>query len=78
MKRPKLEILSKSEIIDIDAASKRVLEEVGLMVNHDKARQMFKEAGCEVDEKTKVVKIPESLVVEAMSSTPDQLQILQP
>lgn len=70
MKRPKLEILSKSEIIDIDAASRRVLEEVGLMVNHDKAREMFKKAGCEVDEKTKVVKIPSSLVTEAMSSTP--------
>ncbi len=70
MKRPKLEILSHAEIIDIDAASRRVLEEVGLMVNHEKAREMFKKAGCEVDERTKVVKIPSSLVTEAMSSTP--------
>ena len=70
MKRPKLEILSKSEILDIDAGSRRVLEEAGLMVNHEVARDMFRKAGCEVDDRTKIVKIPSGLVDEAISSTP--------
>ena len=70
MRRPRLEFLSKSEILDIDEASKTVLEKAGLMVDHPIARKMFKKAGCEVDEKTKIVKIPRSLVMWALSSTP--------
>ena len=70
MKAPTMEFLSKADVVDIDESTKAVLENVGLLVNHAEARELFKKAGCEVDEKTKVVKIPESLVVEAMSSTP--------
>lgn len=75
MKKPTLEFLSQADIIAIDEGSKTVLEKVGLLVNHAKAREMFKEAGCEVDEKTKVVKIPRSLVDWAVSVAPTHINL---
>ena len=75
MKAPTMEFLSKADVVDIDESTKAVLENVGLLVNHAEARELFKKAGCEVDEKTKVVKIPRSLVDWAVSVAPTHINL---
>lgn len=62
--------LSKSDLDMIHAATMRVLMDPGILVNHDGARKVFKDAGCEVDDDTKVVKIPEHLVKKALETAP--------
>ena len=45
----------------------------GVQVSDPEARQIFKENGCEVDEETKVVKIPEYIVRKALQLAPSDL-----
>lgn len=70
MKLPTYQVLSKSELYDIDAATKRVLENTGVLVETQEARDIFRKAGCTVDEKTMNVKIPEELVDWSVSVCP--------
>jgi len=64
----KLEVLSQQDIERIDAASMRILSETGVEIGHDEMRKMFRERGAEVDDDTKRVRIPESLVRECVAS----------
>lgn len=62
--------LSEEDIRKIHETTLKVLMDPGILVNHDGARKVFKDAGCEVDEKTKVVKIPEHVLKKALSTAP--------
>ena len=53
-----LGLFSKEDLRAIDYATMEVLQNPGIQVSDAEARQIFKEAGCLVDEKTKVVKDP--------------------
>jgi len=68
----RLEIFTMDEIREIDYATMDVLSTVGVYVSDPKAREVFKKAGCLVDEKTKVVRIPEYLVRECINKCPSQ------
>lgn len=68
-----LQLLSRDEIQAIHAAATEVLERVGILIQHDKALQILKDAGAAVDEKKKVVKFPEDLVREALRKTPSSV-----
>lgn len=50
----------------IHQSSLNILNEVGVKVPHDKVLDMFKAAGAEVDDSTKMVKIPENLIMESL------------
>lgn len=52
-----------------------ILAEVGIKVNYKKARELFREAGVEVDEATFAVKIPERLIRWAVDQVPKQFSL---
>lgn len=72
LKGMRLEIFTKDELQEIDYATMTVLETVGVYVSDARARNVFKNAGCIVDEKTKVVKIPEYIVRECIRKCPSR------
>jgi len=69
VKRP-LEILTKNDIEKIHQTSIRILEEIGVKMDDSRVLKLFKEHGCEVDEKKHVVKIKEELIKERLKKVP--------
>jgi trimethylamine--corrinoid protein Co-methyltransferase len=75
MKTARFEVLSSEEVERIHAASMEILAEVGIKVNYGKAREIFREAGAEVDEETQAVKLPESLVYKSLEQAPESFSL---
>ncbi len=73
--RSRFEVLSSSELDQIHAGSMEVLSEVGVKVEYGKARKIFLEAGCQVDDIEKSVKIPENIVLWALEHAPDLINL---
>jgi trimethylamine--corrinoid protein Co-methyltransferase len=73
--KTRFEVLSREEIEQIHAASLAVLAEVGIKVDYRKAQELFREAGCTVDEETQSVKIPEKVLMEAIGRAPRQFTL---
>jgi trimethylamine--corrinoid protein Co-methyltransferase len=69
------EVLSKQEVERIHAASMEVLATVGIKVDYPYARDLFRQAGAQVDDEKQAVRIPESLVRQALSSAPKQFKL---
>lgn len=67
--------LRKEDIQHIHDTSMRVLEEVGFEVLEEEAFSLFKKAGAQVDEETRIVKIKEELVNKIISSVPKQITL---
>jgi len=64
------QILSEDERQIIHQQSIRILNEVGAQFHSQKARQILKGHGAKVDEDSKIVKIPEELVKQALATAP--------
>jgi trimethylamine--corrinoid protein Co-methyltransferase len=62
--------LSDGDLHDIHIATLEVLERTGVMVEAQDARDIFRDGGCVVDEETHLVRIPPSVVEDAIRSTP--------
>ncbi|MEM0342660.1 MAG: trimethylamine methyltransferase family protein [Thermoplasmata archaeon] len=62
--RRKREILSRDDVERIHLAALDILDGTGIAVHSRKARKLLREAGCEVNEKSALVRIPQNLVVE--------------
>lgn len=75
MKTARFEVLSQTEIERIHSASMEILADVGIKVNFKKARDIFREAGADVDEQSLAVKIPEKLVRWAVDQVPKQFSL---
>ena len=71
----KLNILSQDEIKAVHLTILQVLEKTGVKVHSDVALKMLKDAGAEVDEKTRHVKIPSYLVEESIRNTPKYVHL---
>jgi trimethylamine--corrinoid protein Co-methyltransferase len=69
------EILSLSEIERIHIGSLEILEETGMKVHHQRARQILQEAGCEVNEDDERVKFPPELVQWAIDQCPSSFEL---
>ena len=69
----RFELLTKDEIVEIHRATLEVLNDAGVLVLDDEAQEIFYSHGCEVDTKTKIVKIPPYLVEEAINSAPSKV-----
>ena len=75
MKPRHLEVLSPAEVRQIDAASMNILESVGVRVDLKRARDLFREAGAQVDEGSRSVRIPERLVRWAIEQAPGRFTL---
>lgn len=62
----RFEILSKTDLERIHAASLHVLEKVGIQIGSAATRKVLRDHGCVVDEASTLVKIPPALVKEAL------------
>ena len=75
MKTHRFEVLSQDEVERIHGASMEILEEVGIQVNYKAAREVYGDAGAEIDEQTNAVKIPEKLVRWAVDQAPGEFSL---
>jgi len=73
--RAKFEILSTDEVTRIHDASLEVLANAGVQVDDLETRKMLKEAGAQVEKSNRVIKIPESLVHEALKKAPKEFAL---
>ncbi len=60
----KAELLSSEEVIQVHEASLEILENVGMLVRNEKAREIFAAHGCMVDTESFITRIPRSIVEE--------------
>ncbi len=63
---------SQDRLEAIHATALRVIEELGIRVLNENARERFKQAGASVDDETWMVKIDPSLVAQALESAPSE------
>jgi trimethylamine--corrinoid protein Co-methyltransferase len=78
MKLNQIEVLTKDEIEFIHASTLDLLEKVGIKIDDENARGIFKDHGAEIDNYDNFVKIPESLVNEKLKQVPDSFKLFGP
>jgi len=64
------ELLTPEQVQRIHDASLEILEEVGLKVRYEPARQLFARHGCTVDSEKTIVKLPRAVVENYRKMTP--------
>ncbi len=62
----RFQVLSESDLQKIHAGTLHILERVGIQVDSVACRKLLREHGCDVDERTRIVKFPPELVEEAL------------
>lgn len=67
--------LSEDDVIQIEAAAFEVLAESGVAVHSDTALEAFRTAGADVDSETRIVRLPRSLVEDAIDSNPSSVTL---
>lgn len=70
-----LNLFTTEELKAIHYATMEVMQTPGIQVSDAEARQIFKENGCEVNEETQVVKIPEFLIRKALQLAPSRFTL---
>ena len=70
-----LEILSRDDLNKIHGATVEVLQRLGVKIWESTALKLFKDAGAEVDKKTMMVRIPESLLKETVRKAPREFKL---
>jgi trimethylamine--corrinoid protein Co-methyltransferase len=55
-------LLSQDQVEQVHVASLKILEETGMLVRNQRARQIFSEHGAQVDEASEIVRIPAEVV----------------
>jgi trimethylamine--corrinoid protein Co-methyltransferase len=68
----RFEVMEQKSAQAIHVNSLALLEKMGIKVISDEGRKLLKDAGAEVDEKTKVAKIPGHLVEECLRKCPHE------
>jgi len=74
-KKQLLQLLSKDDIERIHVASMEILEEKGVMIKNDRALNLLKESGCEVNVEKKLAHIPQHLVEECLGKAPSIVRL---
>ncbi len=70
-----LKMLSIKDYRDIHLATLQVLEKTGIFVEDQQALEIFGSYGASVDKKNRIVKLPASIVENAISSAPGQVML---
>lgn len=71
----KLKFLDKSEEEIIHEQSIECLENIGVKIKSERVLKMLGDAGANIDTKSMVAKIPESMVNEALKTTPKEITL---
>ncbi len=66
-------ILKESDLDQVHEATLEILDKTGIKVLSKRARDIYAEAGCTVDELSKTVKIPPCIVGDAVDSAPERV-----
>lgn len=66
-------VLDAKQLDEIHLATLNVLERAGVIVYDDDVLQLLKSAGCEVNQKSKVAKLPRKVVDDTIKKTPHTL-----
>ena len=69
----RLTLLSDDEITSIHEASLKILREIGIKVLSKKVQSLLAENGAKIDAGSSIVKIPDSLVEEAIEKAPKEV-----
>ena len=72
---PPVEILDLQQLEDIHDASMRILEEIGLLIENDRAKALMLEHGALLDTKTGYVLMDRGLVLELISTVPGKFKL---
>ncbi len=72
---PPIEVLSADELESIHLASLRVLEEIGIRVQNQRALDLYRAAGATVDMATQHVRLDRGIVAAAMATAPSQFTL---
>jgi trimethylamine--corrinoid protein Co-methyltransferase len=75
MKTTRFEVLSRQEVERIHSVSMEVLATVGIKLDYQTARDLFRQAGAEVDDGQARVRVPEALVRWALDQAPGQFTL---
>lgn len=70
-----LQVLSQEEKDRVHDSTLTILAETGIKVETEKGRQYLKDAGAEVDENTKIVRMPRALVEESLRLAPKEFSL---
>ncbi|MDY0388032.1 MAG: trimethylamine methyltransferase family protein [Methanolobus sp.] len=70
-----LDMFSKADMDLITQATFEILETIGVYTEDAEAQNIYAEAGCDVDYKTGIVKIPEHLIIDAIRYTPSKVRL---
>ncbi len=63
---PHIKILTDQELMEIDKATRKLLQEIGIIVNSEEALDIYKGAGAAVESERNLVRIPPRLIDEAL------------
>jgi trimethylamine--corrinoid protein Co-methyltransferase len=78
MKMEKIKVLSQEDIELIHSSTLQLLSSVGIKIDCEDVRKLFKDYGAEVDDESNFVKIPESLLKEHLKTVPDSFKLYGP
>lgn len=73
--RPKLNMLDEKAVAKIIEEGFALLMDPGIEVNNDDALHLLREAGADVNMKTKVARIPEALARQALETAPSEFYL---
>lgn len=73
MYNQRYQILNQNQIEMIHENSLRILENIGVVIHYERAKEVLKKAGCTVDGDT--IKFPRKLVEDAIKSSPAEFTI---
>lgn len=65
-----VELLTPDQVTQVHEASLQILEDVGLLVRNERAKEIFKEHGLTVDAESELVKFPRRIVEECQKTIP--------
>jgi trimethylamine--corrinoid protein Co-methyltransferase len=66
----RLSVLDTEQLAEIQSATLRVLDTIGIHFPSERALRIFEDHGAHVDDVSQIVRLPPSLVLEAMSQAP--------
>jgi len=65
-------ILSNADIQAIHLATLKLMSNYGVRIFGEEARDIYRKAGCDVDEQTGLIRFPREIVIDAIMKTPEQ------
>lgn len=70
-----IELFSREELDLLHLRTIEILEKIGIRVGDESAKDLLTQSGAERDEKRKTIRIPESLVKEALKTAPREITL---